>query len=346
MKLLLLPFAWLYDLLTRLRNKLFTLGFKSTLSFHGVFTISVGNLNMGGSGKTPLTEYLIRLLVEKYRVATLSRGYGRSTKGMRFTSEADNATTIGDEPLQIFKKFGQQIDVVVSENRAIAIEELKKKEKPSEVIILDDAFQQRSIKPDLNILLTRFSDPFFNDLIFPAGWLRESRYGAKRADIIIVTKCPEVLSDYDINHYSRRIRKFSGNKPIFFTQIKYSEPVAFGSQSSISEKIILLTGIAKSAILLEHCKENFKVLDHMKYADHHPYTINELQNVVNRCKELNASILTTEKDMIRILKFESHDFIKNNPWFYWPIEFNFYSFKEEFDSLILETVKRKYSISK
>ena len=346
MKLLLLPFAWLYDLLTRLRNKLFTLGFKNTLSFQDVFTISVGNLNMGGSGKTPLTEYLIRLLVEKYRVATLSRGYGRSTKGMRFATDADNATTIGDEPLQIFKKFGQQIDVVVSENRAIAIEELKKKEKPAQVIILDDAFQQRSIKPDLNILLTRFSDPFFNDLIFPAGWLRESRYGAKRADVIIVTKCPEVLSEATIGHYARRIRKFSGDKPIFFSQIKYSQPVAFGSQSSIGEKIILLTGIAKSAILLDHSKSSFKVMEHIRYADHHPYTLNEIHSIVNRARELNASILTTEKDMIRLLKFESHDLMKNNSWFYWPIEFIFYSFKEDFDSLVLDTVKRKYSIRK
>jgi tetraacyldisaccharide 4'-kinase len=341
MKLFLLPFAWVYDLLTRIRNKLFTIGLKNTKSFQHICTISVGNLNMGGSGKTPLTEYLIRLLFKKHRITTLSRGYGRLTKGMRLSNAADNANTIGDEPLQLFKKFGHQIDVVVSENRIIAIEEILKQKDHSEVIILDDAFQQRSIRPDLNIMLTRFSDPFFDDLIFPAGWLRESRYGAKRADIIVVTKCPEKISAEEMGYYKRRIRKFSGDKPVFFTQIDYSAPVAFGNQNTIGEKIILLTGIAQSGILLKHCKTQFQVLEHLRYADHHPYSIQDVQNIITRARKLNASILTTEKDMIRLLKYESQELIKNNAWFYWPIEFKFYTNQEEFDSLIIKSIQLK-----
>lgn len=188
LKIILAPFTLLYQSITSIRNKLYDSGKWHSATFN-LPVINVGNLNVGGSGKTPHIEYIIALLRSQYKIATLSRGYGRKTKGFLIASESSSVTEIGDEPAQIKDKF-PDIIVSVGEDRLLAIPQLLRKYPDTDVILLDDAFQHRSVRPGLNILLTTFDKPFYEDHVLPLGRLRESPQGYKRADIIIVTKCP------------------------------------------------------------------------------------------------------------------------------------------------------------
>lgn len=341
MKRILLPFSWLYNLVTRLRNHLYDIGYRKSFHFDGIFTISVGNLNMGGSGKTPVTEYLIRLLASEHPVAALSRGYGRRTRGFRILLETDDAETGGDEPVQIKRKFGAGIQVAVSEDRSLAIPELLHAEDPPQVIILDDAFQHRRVTPDLNILLTRYSEPFFKDRIFPVGWLREARSGARRADLVIFTKCPDGLTPEQLDDHARRARRYSGALPVFFTDYSYSTPISFGNRSEIGNKVLLVTGIANSGFLLQYCLRTYSVVRHVKLPDHHRFQQTEIESIIRSAGQEGASLLTTEKDMVRLMKSEFNSMISGAPWFYLPIEIRFLRDREEFDKLVLEKLNRK-----
>lgn len=214
-QILLFPFSALYDAATRLRNHLYDIGTKPVIHFETI-TVSVGNLAVGGTGKSPMVEYLVRLLKGQYKVATLSRGYGRKTKGFILASEQSTAASIGDEPMQFYRKFGAEVAVAVGEERAIAIPEILFHHSDTEVIILDDAFQHRKVGRDLNILLTAYHSPFFKDHVLPAGRLREARKGAHRADIVVVTKCPPTLDEKDKTSFSQAIREYAQpDVPIF-----------------------------------------------------------------------------------------------------------------------------------
>ena len=200
-----------------------------------VFTLSVGNLQVGGTGKTPHVEYLIKLFATK-RIAVLSRGYGRKTKGFLKASENSSPETIGDEPFQIYNKLGSKVNVYVSENRPKGVLEIMKIDNV-EVILLDDAYQHQYISPHLNLLLTTFYQPFSRDIMLPAGRLRESRANANRADAVIITKCPETLSDKIKSLLMNEVRKFAGgNKPVFFSQFEYKEPVCYGKNEFMSNQ--------------------------------------------------------------------------------------------------------------
>ena len=341
MKRLLLPFSLIFKAVTRLRNHLYDIGVRRSFHFDALMTIGVGNLSMGGTGKTPVTEYLIRLLKSDYSVASLSRGYGRKTKGLRLLSNEDNATTAGDEPVQLYRKFGGEINVVVSEDRILAIPTLLNEDSQPEVVILDDAYQHRRIRTDLNILLTKFEAPFFTDYLFPVGWLRESRKGARRADVLIITKCPTLLDHEQIIQITERARKYTGNIPIFFTRYRYSSPVSFGNQSSISKNIILITGIAQSSLLLNHCRQDFNVLQHFRFRDHHEYSLEDIRQIIQSISGRECSLLTTEKDMIRLSAFSSDQLISAQPWFYLPVEVEFLENGSEFDKLIIDKIKNK-----
>ena len=343
MKRLLLPFSWIYQSVTRFRNHLYDIGIKKSVRFDGLFTIGVGNLSMGGTGKTPATEYLIRLLKQNYKVAVLSRGYGRETKGLRLLKNTDVAETAGDEPVQLFRKFGDEIHVVVSEDRVLAIPALLNEVSHADVVILDDAFQHRRINPDLSILLTKFDAPFFKDFIFPAGWLRESRIGAKRADVVLVTKCPGTLESHEIESYSIRIKKYAGQIPVFFTRYGYQPPVPFGKAKSICANIILVTGIAHSDFLKRQCMTDYRVVRHLKFSDHHNYTILDIQRIIGYLSDHQTSLLTTEKDMIRLTRFSQHSEITDYPWFYLPVEIEFLHGGNEFNQLIKAKVEEKIS---
>lgn len=337
LRFLLFPFAALYDAVTTLRNKLFDMGYKPAVRF-AVPVISVGNLAVGGTGKTPMVEYLIRLLQPEYKIATLSRGYGRKTKGFRIAGESDTAATLGDEPFQIFKKFASGINVVVDEDRAYAIPMLLQELDNINTIIMDDAYQHRRVIPGFSILVTEHSNPFFNDYLLPAGRLREAKAGAKRADAIVVTKCPPHLDEEEAMAYEKSIRLHS-DKPVFFSNIRYGEPACFGKLGSkFSSQIILLTAIANSHILEEYIKKNFVLEKHIAFRDHYAFTeddLREAERLVAKYPKDEVCILTTEKDKVKLERSELQPYLSRLPIFYLPIETEFVRNGKDFDTLVL-----------
>ena len=326
-RILLLPFAFLYKLATDFRNHLFDIGSKKSIEFDR-FIISVGNLTVGGTGKTPFVELLIRELKTKYQLAVLSRGYKRKTRGFKLADENDDSKTLGDEPFQYFTKYGKEIRVAVGEKRARAIPEIIFYDEKIEVIILDDAYQHRSVKPHLNILLNDYYRPFYRDYVLPSGLLRESRNHAKRADIVVVTKCPEELEKQDMDYIEQQIGKYSGKTtPVYFTGIKYLQPQRLFGNQKFSENVFLFTGIANASPLEDFVEKYYNLLGHRKYSDHHSFSKEDLSGLIKSFEEINFDhkcLLTTEKDMVRLISLEeeTRDLIKY-PVFYLPIELYF-----------------------
>ena len=340
LRILLFPFAILYNLVTWLRNRLYDNGFKPSIKFE-IPVIGVGNLTVGGTGKTPLTEYLIRLLARNYQVATLSRGYGRNTKGFRLAEATDSAATLGDEPFQFHVKFGDRVKVAVGEERALAIANILQHVPRTEVILLDDAFQHRRVIPSLNILLTDCHRPFYEDFLLPAGRLRESRSGAERADIVIVTKCPPEITDEQMIEMEKSIREFV-EKPVFFTRIRYGQPTSFGRAGQrLGDHIALLSGISNPRPLEHYVGQNFKLKTHFNYSDHHPYRAADIERLQRYVEEHpGSSILTTEKDKVKLAAQEFEPMIQRLPIFYLPIEVDFVKNGQDFDEMVLNSIKR------
>lgn len=354
----LFPFALLYDLVTRVRNFLYDHQIFESKAFIP-HIISVGNLTVGGTGKTPHVEYLIQLLADNQSVAMLSRGYGRKTKGVIIANKESkdgaqkiNPQTIGDEPMQIFSKFGKQITVAVGEKRAKAIPQILAYQPHTEAIILDDAYQHRAVIRHLNLLLSDYYRPFYTDFALPMGRLRERRAGAKRADIIIVSKCPENLQTAEKEEIKKQILRYAKpNTPIFFTGLKYGEIKKMSAQNQTVEnsfqtsnpKIILLTGIANTTSLLNYLKEKFQILQHFEFADHFAYTESTVNQIIVTFKELNqaqpCAILTTEKDSVKLVEFEA--LLADIPVYYLPIEVCFLENESDFKSLILKCLVEK-----
>jgi tetraacyldisaccharide 4'-kinase len=315
----------------RFRNFCYDKGWRKSFSFDYA-VVSVGNLSVGGTGKTPMIEYLIRLLAKEYSVAILSRGYGRKTQGFRLASEKDDASTIGDEPFQFYQKFKDSVDVLVCEDRVEGINQLMSLRKPVQVILLDDAFQHRRVKPLFSILLTDFSKPFFNDYVLPKGRLREPRKESSRSDVIVVTKCPMLNSETESN-YKHKIHSYSGRKSVYFSAIGYNKPISLMSES-IKKDIVLVTGIANSKPMIEHLREKVNVRYHFDFADHHDYSEAEVEKIQGKARSLNTSILTTEKDFVKLEKM-----IDKKLWFYLPIETRFVNNGSEFDKSVLEKIE-------
>ncbi len=339
LKLLLFPFAALYNLVTSVRNYLYDIGHKPSFEFD-IPVIAVGNLSVGGSGKTPMVEYLIELLKNQYGVATLSRGYKRDTKGYRLAQEEDTARTIGDEPFQLFNKFGKEIKVVVGEDRVFAIPHILQESPGTQVILLDDALQHRSVRPQLSILVTEYSNPFYKDFVLPFGRLREARTGAHRADVIVVTKCSYDLSAEVEGTMSRSIQQYAGLKPVFFSAIQYGEPQSLGNELPFSNNIVLVSGIAKGHALKEYCSLNFNIIKHFDFPDHHRYLESDLLEIENFCKIQSRpySIVTTEKDMVKLIEPAFRPYTLRSPWYYMPIKHVFLQNGLKFDELVLKSV--------
>lgn len=338
-KILLFPFAVLYDLIMRIRNHLFRIGYKPSFRFD-TFVIGVGNLSMGGSGKTPMVEYLIRLLSGRYELAVLSRGYGRSSKGIQFASESAESKVLGDEPFQIFKKFGEKVKVVVAEDRAFAIPTILQEYSETQVILMDDSFQHQSVNPHLNILLTEYDRPFYHDFILPVGRLRESRAGAARADVIVVTKCPKEMSSSEKEMVEKRICKYSGQKKIYFSTIKYAPPVPFVNGNPFhSRKIVLVSGIANAQPLERFVSSTFQLIKHFRFPDHYKFKKEDLDSIDNYVEQQKGEVevLTTEKDMARLTQAPYPSFIRIEKWFYLPMEVEFLQSGSDFDSLVIST---------
>lgn len=345
-RVLLFPFACLYGLITQIRNKFFDWGIIPSKSFN-MPVISVGNLSYGGTGKTPHIEYLIRLLHKEFKVATLSRGYGRKTKGFVLANEFSSYQEIGDEPLQYSQKF-KKIDVAVDECRRRGIKLLSNLKPDLNSILLDDAFQHRYVKPGLSILLTDFHKLYVNDYPMPTGTLREFRRGAKRADIIIVTKTNSVFSPITKRRITNLIKPCK-HQSLYFSYIKYSHKVALTDFVENPEKkkyntIILFTGIANSYPLQEHLRNYCSELIILDFPDHHQYNVSDLEKIKTTYLDVfskNKIIFTTEKDAMRLIKTDLFEKIKHLPIFYIPIEIKFHLGGEKgFEKQIVDYVKK------
>jgi tetraacyldisaccharide 4'-kinase len=343
LQLLLLPFSLLYGCIMQVRNFFYDLHLLHSESFD-VPVISVGNLSFGGTGKTPHVEYLIRLLSSGFVTATLSRGYGREGKGFILASPRSNVRYIGDEPLQYVRKF-RNIKVAVDENRVRGIRKLTGKFPDLGVILMDDGFQHRSVKPGISILLTDYHHLYTEDHVFPSGWLREFRSGAKRADIIIVTKTSKVLSPITRRRIQDEIRP-RPSQHLFFSYITYGSTMPFSEEVPVVPQkptnILLFTGIADDYPLQEEIRRRCSFLTVMKFPDHHRYTMKDMENIHARFEDLPTKkkiIITTEKDMMRLKNPEMSNFLRNLPLFYLPIEINLHEKdKQTFDKLILDYV--------
>lgn len=328
---ILFPFAILYGFITGIRNFLFDKGILKSYSFD-VPVIAVGNLSVGGTGKTPQIEYLIRLLSPNYKVATLSRGYKRQSKGFVLADSSSNAAILGDEPFQFFSKF-KNIQVAVDANRKNGIEQLLSHTPKPDIILLDDAFQHRKVQAGFYILLTSYDDLYSEDLMLPTGNLRESRNGAKRAHLIIVTKCPAGLSVEEQNKIRIKL-KLNFNQELYFSCIEYDDSVYSDHTSmSVSEiknvDKLLLAGIAKPEPFFAYLQG--EINDKMVYPDHHHFTDFDIKKIQNKAK--NKIIITTEKDYVRL-----KGTVPAEQLFYLPIKSQFIADAENFDKNILNYV--------
>lgn len=332
----LLPFAILYDAVTSIRNRLYDAGVKPSVKFD-VPVVGVGNLAVGGTGKTPMVEYLIRLLGADYHIATLSRGYGRRSRGFRVATDKDDALTIGDEPLQFYRKFKDRVVVAVGEERVWAIPQILDRHPDTDLILLDDAFQHRKVRPGFQILLTDYHRLFVSDYVLPAGRLRESRRGADRADAIVVTKCPPHITDDEMIAIESSIRRYT-RKAVFFTGICYRNILPVTETSPYKpEKLILVSGIADPKPLKEYLAGNFALVRHFSFPDHHAYTAGDLQGICQAAASAQAAVITTEKDISRI---DSQVFRSRGvALYYLPVEIEFLKNGKEFDEMVLNAVR-------
>ena len=332
LKLFLFPFAIMYDLITRWRNRLYDVGQKKSISFD-VLVVNIGNLTVGGTGKTPhvamLTEIYSNIFGRK--VAILSRGYGRSTKGFLLADQNSSSHDIGDEPLQLYRALASKIPVAVCEERIVGIPFLLQEFPETDTILLDDAFQHRKVKPNINILLCDYNRPFYKDFLLPAGRLREARQGAKRADMVIVSKTPEHISEEEAHNIKSEIGAYS-SAPVFFSKYQYQPPQIFsGDAVQTIKKVILVTGIANSKYLLSYVMSQYTLLKHFEFADHINYSekhIAQIRTYFDSVNQEDTVVLTTEKDMVKLNELLVGD--QKVPYYFLPIQCKILNQEKEF----------------
>ena len=340
---LLLPITWMYGAIIWLRNKLYDKNILKSSAFNFPI-ICVGNLATGGTGKTPMTEYLIRLLKNDFKTATLSRGYKRKTIGFAIADEDTTALEIGDEPMQFHQKFAD-VTIAVGEERIVAIPQLLHQKPETQVIILDDAFQHRQVKAGLNIILTDYANLYTRDFILPAGDLRDVRSSSKRADVIIVTKCKADLSETEKNAIIAEINPVE-NQTVYFTTIVYSKPYHLFTKEEIDIKhdygILLVCGIANPKPLKEHLTKHADTYEMLRYADHHIFHSNDLKDIKQQFDKIfleKKVVLTTEKDAVRLEKFEKE--LSDFPIYVVPIQHEFlFNEAESFNAAVTNFIKR------
>jgi tetraacyldisaccharide 4'-kinase len=328
---LLFPIALIYWLVTFIRNFLYDIGVFKSESFD-IPIIAVGNLSVGGTGKSPQIEYLIRLLSDKYQVATLSRGYKRSTTGFVLADYNANARTLGDEPFQFYSKY-PNTTVAVDENRVEGIEILLELDKKPNIILLDDAFQHRKVKAGFYVLLTAYDDLFCDDFILPFGNLREPSFGKNRADMIIVTKCPNDIDELAQQKIKDKLKVL---QPVYFTTIAYDANV-YNELEQLSvkeikeEEKVVVAGIAKPKSFFDFLEANSS--ETMIFSDHHNFEEKDLNLILNKAK--NNKIITTEKDYVRL-----KDKLPKEQLYYLPIQSQFLNVSTDFDKKIKDYVEQ------
>ena len=350
-RILLLPFSFLYGIVTKIRNILFDTGILKSKEFK-TYSISVGNIAVGGTGKSPHVEYLIRLFEETKRIATLSRGYKRESKGFVLANSKSTFKDIGDEPMQFHSKF-KTINVAVDGDRRRGIVKLQDDIGP-DLILLDDCFQHRWIKPSLDLVLLDYSSVGDKQYMLPSGELREWKSGINRANIIVVSKSPHIYSP--IEH--RRITELIGPKhhqEIFFSYIVYKEIIPFNNRAkALFEKnnfdmnmfkVNVFTGIANVEPLIDHLKLRSKDVIQSEFKDHHSFKPSDILRVISKFKEIISSdkiLITTEKDAMRLKDERLFPLLEEFPVFYLPIEIKFHKTNEgklSFDQTIIDHVQ-------
>lgn len=334
------PFSLLWFSITKIRNFFYDRAILKSTSF-SIPLICVGNLAMGGTGKTPMINHLVEIyMAQGKKLAILSRGYGRNSKGFRIAGEHDSANTIGDEPLLFYKRWKDKAVVAVGEKRVPAVHELTCRFPGLDLILMDDGFQHRAVTPSASILLTTFKSPFYRDYVVPAGNLRESRLEARRAAMIVVTKCPGNISAEQKGRAKENIRRYTDPAAkVFFSHIRYGSPVLFGAKNvEWSSSVILVTGIADATDLTEYLKTlKVTVLSHIENPDHHRYGMADFEEIQNKYEKSQESVIvTTEKDFVKMKVSEFEPFLTAMPFFYIPLEFSFSKEKENFEASLLK----------
>jgi tetraacyldisaccharide 4'-kinase len=324
-RVLLFPFSLLYFAAIWIRNRLYDKGILRSTGFN-LPIICIGNLSVGGTGKSPMVEWLVKFLHNDMKVAVLSRGYKRRTKGYALAGENTTALDIGDEPMQFHNKF-PGVTIAVGEERIVAIPQLLHDRPDTKVILLDDAFQHRSIKAGLNIILTNYDNLFTRDWVLPSGDLRDERRSYKRADVIVITKCPPGLADEERLALKQEI-KLQPHQQLFFTTIRYGLPYHIINKKEMylntSTEVLLVSGIANPMPLKKYLQDASKTYYEILYGDHHIFSIDDWKEIVARFKNIptqNKIILTTEKDAVRLIKFGQT--LQDYPVYVIPIEIQF-----------------------
>lgn len=320
-RILLFPVSLAYALVVIIRNWTFDRDILHSTGFN-LPIICVGNLAVGGTGKSPMVEFLIRMLKDRHRIAVLSRGYRRRTRGYALADDSTTALDIGDEPMQFHRKF-PDITIAVGEERIVAIPQLLHDRPDTRVIILDDAFQHRSVRAGLNVLLTDYSNRFTRDWWLPSGDLRDAPSSARRADIIVVTKCPEGLQEEERRSIEIEIDPRT-HQQVLFSTIRYGTPYHIIRQTATviddEVEVLLVSGIANPAPLKDWLNEHSRTYYEMAYSDHHIYSIDDLQAIFRRFDGIAAEkkiIVTTEKDAVRLVKFRGE--LEGYPFYVLPI---------------------------
>jgi tetraacyldisaccharide 4'-kinase len=340
---LLFPFSLIYGGVVWLRNWLFDKNILKSATFNFPI-ICVGNIAVGGTGKTPMTEYLIRLLQNDFKTATLSRGYKRKTKGFAIADASTTALEIGDEPMQFHNKF-PNVTVAVGEERLVAIPQLLHDKADTALIILDDAFQHRMVNAGLNIVLTAYNNLYTRDLMLPAGDLRDVKASMKRADIIVVTKCKAGLTVQEKENIIKEISPLP-HQSVFFTVIVYTHPYHLFKTEKASinadTNILLICGIANPRPLKDYLESKMHTYDMLRYPDHHIFNMDDLADIKKQFAKMpgyNKVLITTEKDAVRLVKFE--EALKDFPVYVLPIEHAFlFNEGEKFNALVLNFIRK------
>ena len=343
MRILLLPISFFYHIVLTIRHKLYDWKLLKTTRFENPI-ICVGNLNLGGTGKTPHSEYLINLLKGSFRVATLSRGYGRKTKGFQLADTQSTFEDLGDEPLQYHRKY-PEIAVGVDEDRVEGVTHLLW-EQGVEVVLLDDAFQHRKIEAGLNILLTEFQHLYIDDFLFPAGTLRDVKSAAKRADMIVVSKSPKDLDETTKATIIAKLKPEAHQK-VFFSTIEYGHftpmnPAAECLNAETAQSALLFCGIAHPKPLIDKLKTQFKNLEVVTFSDHHAYTENDIRHILERFGQLAGEqkiIVTTEKDAARLTNSPYLCQFEDAPLYDLPVTVRFHE-EEKFNEEIMNYVRK------
>lgn len=348
LKIALTPFACLYGCVTYIRNCLYDSNILKHTRFD-IHTIGVGNLAVGGAGKTPLVEYLITLLLnEEPNIATLSRGYKRKTSGFLIADENSSSSLIGDEPLIYKTKY--PIIVAVDGNRVNGVKKLMAlKENAPKIVLLDDVFQHRAIKCGLNICVSDYNNLFFNDTMLPAGTLREFKSGILRADIIIISKTPDKITPIEIRNIIKDINP-KAHQNVFFSYLKYGELYSITNKNQTIDtlndlfryRIISFAGIANATPFVNYLKEYSAEVRHLPFNDHHEFVLKDLEDIERYYQSFvggNKLLVTTEKDFMRLKNPLIWDIAKRMNIFVLPVDVTFKDKEEEFNNLILKYVR-------